>query len=135
MPIPDLPSATEIDVPPKPVQPGTRVVFASGTDGTVRGWVNAFSRTSGEACGRPGLTGLLLDADISTPAEFGEALESRAFMPLGTALDSAVAIVHHGGIGTSAAALEKAISQIIVPRIFMQPINAEWLRRQSWRSI
>ena len=51
------------------------------------------------------------------------------FAPLERLLPDAAAIVHHGGIGTCALALHHAVPQLIVPRFFGQPINAELMRR------
>ena len=45
------------------------------------------------------------------------------------ALANASAIVHHGGIGTAGCAIQEGVPQLIVPRVFGQPSNAEWLKR------
>ena len=50
-------------------------------------------------------------------------------MPIDRALKNAQVIVHNGGIGTVAAAIQCGVPQIIVPRWFDQPRNAEWVRR------
>ena len=47
------------------------------------------------------------------------------FAPLNEVLFGAAAVVHHGGIGTAAAALERGVPQVAIPRVFMQPMNAE----------
>jgi UDP:flavonoid glycosyltransferase YjiC (YdhE family) len=46
------------------------------------------------------------------------------FVPLGGLLQRAAAVVHHGGIGTTAQALAAGIPQLIVPMSFDQPDNA-----------
>jgi rhamnosyltransferase subunit B len=51
------------------------------------------------------------------------------YAPLSELLPAASAIVHNGGIGTCAAALQAAVPQIIVPRIVDQPDNARRLQR------
>jgi UDP:flavonoid glycosyltransferase YjiC (YdhE family) len=45
------------------------------------------------------------------------------FVPLGAVLPEARLLVHHGGIGTTARALEAGVPQVILPQRFDQPDN------------
>ncbi len=71
---------------------------------------------------------LLLGKNPAPPAlgTHGLALD---YVPLGSVLPRAAAVVHHGGIGTCAEALRAGIPSLIVPFGFDQPDNAERLRR------
>jgi rhamnosyltransferase subunit B len=50
-----------------------------------------------------------------------------SFIPLGVLLPGCRLLVHHGGIGTAARALQAGLPQLIVPQRFDQPDNAERL--------
>ncbi len=52
-----------------------------------------------------------------------------AYAPFGALLPRVAALVHHGGIGTSAQALAAGIPQIVAPFAHDQPDNAARLRR------
>lgn len=45
------------------------------------------------------------------------------FVPLGAVLPEARLLVHHGGIGTTARALEAGVPQVVIPQRFDQPDN------------
>jgi UDP:flavonoid glycosyltransferase YjiC (YdhE family) len=109
---------------------GGHLVFVAGTEGTTGDWLRQFIDVSGEVCRKLGRPGVLLGG-TAAPEESppGGGLSSIAFAPLNEVLADAVAIIHHGGIGTAASALESGVPQVIIPRLFMQPMNAEWLRR------
>ena len=49
--------------------------------------------------------------------------------PLGRVLPRAATLMHHGGVGTSAAGLTAGVPQLVVPFAFDQPDNASRLRR------
>jgi rhamnosyltransferase subunit B len=112
------------------IGPRDQLVFVAGTEGTITSWLQHFIDASSAACRELGKPGILIGSngasDESRP-QFG--LTSMCFTPLHEVLIGADAVVHHGGIGTSAAALEAGIPQLAIPRVFMQPMNAEWMRR------
>ena len=56
-------------------------------------------------------------------------VNSVDFLPLEQILPSTAVIIHHGGIGTAALALKHAVPQLLLPRVFAQPQNSEWMRR------
>lgn len=107
------------------------LVFVVGTDGVVAGWAEEFCKTSIAICEALGYSGILLGGDCEGGSHQGlpPSVKWRSFVPFGEILPRAAAIIHHGGIGTAAAAIEHGVPQLIVPRMFAQPINAEWLRR------
>jgi UDP:flavonoid glycosyltransferase YjiC (YdhE family) len=59
------------------------------------------------------------------PAEIGH----FSYVPFSTLFPHAAAVVHHGGIGTSAQALAAGVPQIVMPMGFDQPDNAARLKR------
>ena len=111
----------EPDIPP---MKGHAVFKRGPTDP----WPARFYSTAIAACRKLGMRGLLLDGTPpcgDLPPEF----IWRRFVPLDRALENARVIVYNGGIGTAAAAIKCGVPQIIVPRWFDQPQNAEWMRR------
>jgi UDP:flavonoid glycosyltransferase YjiC (YdhE family) len=98
------------------------IVFYAGTAGTTDGWLMPYLNAAAAACEKAGRSGIVVGASEGP-------LPAITFAPLPEILQGASALVHHGGIGTAAAALEAGIPQLIIPRIFSQPTNAEWLRR------
>jgi UDP:flavonoid glycosyltransferase YjiC (YdhE family) len=108
------------------------VVFVAGTLGTTRWWANRFFETSAEICRHLECAGVFLGGDATPepqPGWISDLAIRRDFLPLRDVLPHASAIVHHGGMGTAAAAIECGVPQVVVPRVFAQPHNAEWLRR------
>jgi len=106
------------------------IVFAAGSTGTTWNWQSGFLRESALTCEMLKRPGILLGGDhpIDT-RHLPNGFICRRFVPLDGLLSSASAIVHHGGIGTSAAAMRHRVPQVIVPRVFGQASNAEWIRR------
>ncbi len=106
------------------------LVFVTGTTGTVAAWEEAYRRTCIEICRRLDAEGILLGAtDASLRAIVPPWFRCERFIPLERLLTNAAALVHHGGIGTSALALYHGVPQLVVPRVFGQPVNAELMRR------
>jgi len=104
-------------------------VFVAGTIGTTAGWFDSFVRVSGAACRAVGCRGVILGGDCAEPpVGLADCVVWRPFWPLAQVLPYADVLVHHGGIGTAARALEHGVPQLIVLRVFAQASNAEWLR-------
>jgi len=118
MPLPELAPT------PSAVRTEGHIVFYPGTAGTTGGWLLPYLNAAAAACEKIGRTGIVVGSARSQGP-----LTAIKFAPLTEILQGASAIVHHGGVGTAAAALEAGIPQIIIPRVFSQPSNAEWLRR------
>ena len=106
------------------------VVFTPGT-GNVQ--ASAFFAAGLEATGN-----LKLPAVVLTPhrEQLPESLPPHVrhfpFAPLSQILDRCAALVHHGGIGTTAAALAGGIPQVIMPLSHDQPDNAARVVRNGW---
>lgn len=124
MPAPDL-----SDVATAPPPRSGHLVFVAGTEGTTNNWIQGFIETTAGICYELGREGVLVGAIGPDEPRLAGLLTCMEFAPLKQLLEGAAAIVHHGGIGTAAAALECGVPQIALPRVFMQPMNAEWLRR------
>lgn len=76
------------------------------------------------ACQRLGLPGVLLGANATSLSTASPRLLCRPFADLATLLPRATALVHHGGIGTTAQAIRAGIPQVLLPDRFDQPDNA-----------
>lgn len=63
------------------------------------------------------------DAGPALPAN----MRQGGWVPLDALLPSCSAIIHHGGAGTSFAALANGLPQLVLPRAADQPANAEVL--------
>jgi rhamnosyltransferase subunit B len=111
----------ETDIPPME----EHVVFKRGATDP---WPTRFYSTAIEACRKLGIRGLLLD-EVPPSFELPPEVIWRRFVPLNRALRNARVIVYNGGIGTAAASLQYGVPQIVVPRWFDQPRNAECMRR------
>jgi rhamnosyltransferase subunit B len=106
---------------------GPPIVF---TPGTANRQTGAFFAAAVEACLRLGRRGLLLTpyAD-SLPATLPDTVRHVAYAPFSLLLPRVAALVHHGGIGTSAQALRAGVPQLVTPHAFDQPDNASRLAR------
>ncbi len=84
-----------------------------------------FFRTAAAACDALGARGLLLTKypDV-LPARLPPRVRHCAFAPFRRLLPHCAAVVHHGGVGTTAAALESGCPQLILPLAWDQPDNA-----------
>jgi UDP:flavonoid glycosyltransferase YjiC (YdhE family) len=100
-------------------------------------------RASVEACQLAGLRGLLLTryAD-QLPAELPPCVRHFPFAPFRQLFPHCAAVVHHGGVGTTARAFAAGIPQLILPLALDQHDNASrverlgagvWLRRRQRR--
>ncbi len=79
---------------------------------------------------RAGLRTIVLTRDATqVPSPLPASAIHIPWAPLGPLLQRCAAIVHHGGIGTSARALEAGIPQVIVPHAHDQFDNARHLGR------
>lgn len=100
------------------------------TAGTAHRTAREFFSAAADVCERLGRAGLLLTGDPSlVPAHLPAGVERVGYMPLGGLLESADAIVHHGGIGTTSQALARGVPQVVCPLAFDQFDNAMRVRR------
>jgi UDP:flavonoid glycosyltransferase YjiC (YdhE family) len=84
-----------------------------------------FFRTAVAACAALGARGLLLTKypDV-LPARLPPGVRHCAYAPFRQLLPLCAAVVHHGGVGTTAAALEAGCPQLVLPHAWDQPDNA-----------
>lgn len=83
-----------------------------------------------EACRRLGVRGLLLcKGREQVPADLPPGVAHFDYAPFSRVFPRAAAVVHHGGIGTTAQALAAGVPQVVMPLAFDQPDNAARLER------
>jgi rhamnosyltransferase subunit B len=98
------------------------VAFTLGT-GMTHG--AEFFREAAVACGSLGVRGLLLTRySHQIPAQLPPGVRHCAFAPFRYLLPLCAAVVHHGGIGTTAAGLVSGTPQLVLPMAWDQPDNA-----------
>ncbi|OWK40411.1 glycosyltransferase [Fimbriiglobus ruber] len=103
------------------------VVF---TFGSAMRFAGPYFAVAVEACRRLGIRGLLLGKGRDVvPPDLPASVLHAEYAPFSLVLPRAAAVVHHGGIGTSAQAMQAGIRQLIVPFAFDQPDNADRLAR------
>lgn len=103
------------------------VVFTAGTG---MRHAHAFFSAACALLLRTGLRGILLSKSAQQiPADLPPDILYRQYVPLAKLLPRCRALVHHGGIGTTAQALAAGIPQLIVPFAFDQFDNAARVSR------
>ena len=100
------------------------------TPGSAMLFGHKFFATAVDACKRLGRRGLLVTRHgEQIPADLPPTVRHVPFAPFGSLLPRCGAIVHHGGIGTTAQSLRAGIPQIIMPMSHDQFDNAAICRR------
>ncbi|HEX3045869.1 MAG TPA: glycosyltransferase, partial [Bacillota bacterium] len=103
------------------------VVFTPGSAVTDS---SRFLSEAAEALEKLNLPGIFLTRfPEKLPPGLPERIMRLDFVPLNLLLDHCGAIVHHGGIGTTAQALKCGTPQLICYRMAEQADNARWLKR------
>ncbi len=103
------------------------------TPGTGNRHAHEFFDAAVQACRVLGRTGLLLTTHREhLPDALPPGIHHFDFAPLSEILPRCSALVHHGGVGTAAAALAAGIPQIIMPLSHDQPDNAARVVRNHW---
>lgn len=103
------------------------IVFTHGSEWR---FANNYFDTATRVCRAMGCRGILLTRfPEQLPRDLPPGVVHFPFVPLSRLLLRARAIVHHGGVGTSAAGLAAGIPQVVVPRTHDQPDNAARLKR------
>ena len=104
------------------------VVFTTGSSDYQDG--ERYYRESVRACVESGRRGVLLTPhQRQVPAELPASVRRFDFLPLRLLLERSSALVHHGGVGTSALALAAGVPQIVLPTVHDQPDNAIRVKR------
>jgi UDP:flavonoid glycosyltransferase YjiC (YdhE family) len=140
-PQPDWPAQTQLTgfvLPPDavPLPPALEAFLDAGpaplvfTFGSAIPPARRLFEQAATVCRRLGVRGVLLGHDASAPpAELPDGVRFFGYVPLGALLPRASALVHHGGIGTSALALRAGAPQLVLPIAFDQIDNATRLER------
>jgi rhamnosyltransferase subunit B len=103
------------------------IVFAPGS---ANQHATAFFRTAVEATAAIGRRALLVSPYRDhLPAPLPAHVGHVPYASFSTLFPRAAAVVHHGGIGTSAQGLAAGVPQLVMPMVFDQPDNAAWLMR------
>jgi len=109
----DLAAFLQAGPPPLVFTPGTSMAFG-----------RQFFAASVDACTAAGRRGLMVTRHPEQLPPLPDHVRHVAFAPFDQLLPQAAAVVHHGGIGTMAAAFAAGIPQVTVPFNFDQPDNA-----------
>ena len=103
------------------------IVFTAGTGNRA---ARAFFEAAIDAAERLRRRAILLTAHREQlPQSLPPGVEHFSYLPLSRVLPCASALVHHGGIGSAAAALAAGVPQLVVPFAHDQPDNAARLAR------
>jgi rhamnosyltransferase subunit B len=95
------------------------------TAGTAMKHAEKFFLDCIEACQLVGQRGILLTQHPEQlPAELPQGIQHFAYLPFSKVLPRAAALIHHGGIGTTAQAIAAGIPQVIRPMAHDQPDTA-----------
>ena len=85
----------------------------------------AFFAAAVDACRRLGRRGILLSRHTEhLPPSLPGTVMHAAYAPFSELLPRAAALVHHGGIGTTAQAMRAGVPQLLMPMSHDQPDNA-----------
>lgn len=116
---PDLDEWLNAGDPPIAFTPGSAMVHG-----------HAFFDAAAKACERIGRRGLLLTRHIEQiPGHLPPTVRHFSYAPFSVLLPRCAALVHHGGIGTTAQALRAGVPQLIMPMSHDQPDNAARVRK------
>jgi rhamnosyltransferase subunit B len=100
------------------------------TPGSANRHASAFFGAAVEACRIMGARGVLVSSfQDHLPTDLPPFVQVLDSVPFSQLFNRAAAVVHHGGIGTSAHALAAATPQLIMPMAFDQHDNAARLER------
>jgi rhamnosyltransferase subunit B len=100
------------------------------TPGSAMSHGRAFFEAAADACRTLGRRGLLLSRHgQNLPEKLPPGVIHVPYAPFSELLPRCAALVHHGGIGTTAQGLAAGIPQLIMPMSHDQPDNAERLRK------
>ncbi|HEY0007451.1 MAG TPA: nucleotide disphospho-sugar-binding domain-containing protein, partial [Tepidisphaeraceae bacterium] len=105
--------------PPIAFTPGSAMIFG-----------HKFFESAVKACKKLGMRGVLLTRHADhLPQNLPDTVRHVPFVPFGLLLPRCAAIVHHGGIGTTAQGLRAGIPQLFMPMSHDQPDNASICRK------
>lgn len=100
------------------------------TPGSAMWKADEFFKQGAEACRILGRRGLLLSRHADhIPRDLPPGVIHVPYAPFGELLPRCAALVHHGGIGTTAQAMASGVPQLIMPFSHDQPDNADRVKK------
>ncbi len=115
----------EAGAPPVAITPGSAMAHG-----------RAFIAAALDACDARGRRAVVVTPyRDQLPASLSASTHHVAYAPFAELLPRVAALVHHGGVGTSAQALAAGIPQVVAPFAHDQPDNAARLRRLGVASV
>lgn len=100
------------------------------TPGSANVHGRAFFEAAADACARLGRRGLLLTRFAEqVPADLPDGVVHVSYAPFSLLLPRVAALVHHGGVGTSAQGMASGVPQLVMPLGHDQFDNAARMRR------
>jgi len=100
------------------------------TPGSAMWQGRAFFESAADACRLLGRRGLLLTRHREhVPPDLPDGVRHIDYAPFSELLPRCAALVHHGGIGTSAQAMSAGVRQVVMPMAYDQPDNAGRMAR------
>ena len=100
------------------------------TPGSAMKFGHRFFDVAARACEQIGRRGLLLTRHIEQiPGDLPHGVRHWKYAPFSALLPRCAALVHHGGIGTTAQALKAGCPQLIMPMAHDQPDNGARVKR------
>lgn len=118
------PPAEDADMPDAGVAP---LIFTPGSANIHARPFFVAAIEASQALGRSAI--LLTRYREQLPGILPAGIIHRDYIPLDAILPQAAALIHHGGIGTTAQGLAAGVPQLVMPMSYDQPDNAERLRR------
>jgi rhamnosyltransferase subunit B len=116
----------------KPVHPELELFLSTGEPPIVFSFGSAmihgrpYFEAAVEACNRLNRRGLILArGGEQIPPNLPSIVAHFDYAPFSRVFPRAAAVVHHGGVGTTAQALAAGVPQLVVPLSFDQPDNAD----------
>lgn len=101
------------------------------TPGSANAHAAMFIRQAVAGCASAGRRALVITQFPEQAGTLPTASACFAYVPFGQVFSRAAAVVHHGGVGTTAQCLAAGVPQLIMPMAHDQPDNASRVRRMG----
>jgi rhamnosyltransferase subunit B len=102
------------------------------TPGSANAQAERFIREAVGAVRKLGRRGMVVTRyPEQVPADLGAGIETFEYVPFAWVFPRAAAVIHHGGIGTTAQCLAAGVPQLIMPMAHDQPDNAARVKRMG----
>lgn len=121
----------------RPIDPALEAFLAAGeppviiTPGSANAHGAAFIREAAAACGRIGKRPLVVTRFPDQVGSLPAGGASSEYIPFGRVFPRGAAVIHHGGVGTTAQCFAAGVPQMIMPMSHDQPDNAARVKRMG----